>query len=249
MTGQSRLPTRVMDVPRGFAERALQSGSRAMAESHPFDAKTNDLLSAVGDVLTRWARLEFVLAMTFQAATRLPLKMVAAILIKIKTFSLTLDIVDSVVKRRLSDIEESTGQRQKQLVFWNSLIEYVRELSGDRNFLAHTAVVIFGPGNNNQSGPDWNKAEPFIGPSPIPIIAGQMKNFRVGVIEAKEIALDIQETIQMLQDFAKTLETDTISQDRFFKPITRRRPRRADRQKAEPRPGRRPPRTAGTRTT
>ena len=183
--------------------------------------KQAQLFMVIGDAITRWANLESVLFVTFCTATRLPTKTAAALLVHIRTFSTMLDLVNTAVKCR---IESGTEP------YWNSLIEYVRELSGDRNFIAHNPVIAHGRGHPATA--DWALIVPKVGPNQTGFYAGITRHDPIDIEEARELVADFQQAVSLAMDFERALKSGSTSHEKFSQPIVRRRPSRKERQEA-----------------
>ena len=191
-------------------------------------AKRDELASALGNAISRWANAEFALVSIFATATRLEMSMAAAILTNIRAFSLLSDICNSAVRHRLNGARE--------LVYWNSLVEYVVELSGDRNYIAHKAMIFHGTGLSHFDG------ENTIGPDLLSVLSGDVKiRLPVDVHELRQLLEDFQQLIELLVDFDQALKKDATSQEKYFVPIVRRRPPRKQRTEAAQRTRGRPP--------
>lgn len=186
---------------------------------HLYLSKEAALHRAVGDAITRWARLEWALVETFSNAIGCPNKTGAAIFSNVKTFSLLLDITNSAVQCRLSENQE--------IKHWNSLVEYIRELSGDRNYMAHTGTVAYAPGHPDEV--DWAIAEAKIGPSTINYLHGNNRFEPMDTLEAEELSRDMQQALEFTMEFSHALANGKTSQEKFYSPISRRRPTRKQR--------------------
>jgi hypothetical protein len=175
-----------------------------------------DLNGAVGDAVSRWARLDFVLLQIFATALAIPMLTAASLFHHIKAFSLALDLTDSAVQSKLQGASGTTH--------WKSLVKYVRELSSERNYIAHTTIVAHGPGSP-ESGPDWLSTFPRIGPSIIGHLIG--KQFRpVDVAEVRELVKDFQHAIEALMKFHQALQAGEASLQKLPERIPRRRSHR-----------------------
>lgn len=179
---------------------------------------------AVGDAVGRWANLEAQLALIFANALRLSTRDACKLLVKVKTFSLMLDLVDAAVKIRLPDDAHAR---------WNSIVALVRELSGDRNYIAHTSIVLHGPGDPNDPSV-WKDADAKIGPSIIAHMAELRKKDPISLEEALELIEDIQQAVELIMEFSALFQTPDASRDTLVTKIARRRPPRAQRQGSEP---------------
>lgn len=188
--------------------------------------------SAVGELIGRWANLELQLAMLFATALKLTPTNASLLLVHIKTFSLTMDLVDAAVKINLAD-----RPRQR----WNSLVGYIRELSGDRNYVAHTPAV-FHLKNPNEAE-NWGAAEVKVGPPTLGHLAQTGRLEPIGLEELAQLIEDIQEALHLTLDFQNDLK-QPASNEKFATEIVRRRPPRKQRQESAPRTPKGPPRSS-----
>lgn len=186
---------------------------------HLYAQKEMQIAAMVGLAMSRWANLKHALLQLFSVATSMPPVSAARFLAPIKTFSLSLDLTHAALKERLAGHPE--------LVFCNSLIDYIRELSGDRNFIAHTAIVAHGPGSPTTV--DWAKAEPKIGPAVGAYLLGIEKIPPMSIADVVEIREDIQEAGGLVIDFFLALESGKPLPQKYHKPVSRRRPPRKER--------------------
>lgn len=186
--------------------------------------KRDALAQALGHAISRWANIEYNLVTIFAKATGTSLKMAASILRQVKTFSLLLDMCHAAVRCRL----EGTAE----LVYWQSLVEYARELSGDRNYMAHHALILHAPGPPESMPPEL--VEPKIGPNILAVMARADDGKRVPLdkTEIEELLADFQQLLVALMGFSNAFETGTTSLDKYCSPIERRRPPRNERLEA-----------------
>lgn len=190
---------------------------------HPVKVKQMELLLAVGEVMHRWANLETQLAFTFCRALKLSIVDGCKLLVHIKTFALKMDIVNEAVK---------IGLAGKPSERWNSIAEFVRELSGDRNFVAHTPIIFHGPGDPSATE-SWGNVEVKIGPPTVNHYADIGKIRAIDQKEVLEIALDIQQAVELLMEFERLTQHQPLS-EALSQKIERRRPPRAQRIGSEP---------------
>lgn len=177
-------------------------------------AQRNDELAlALGKSITRWANLEVSLVRAFAGATNMQLGTSAALFKHVKTFSLMLDLVNTAVAIKLAG--------QPELTFWASLVEYIRELSGDRNLMAHTPVVIHTPDHPEATPEELQEVR--LGPSIIQHLADPGSGRHIDTTELTELLSDFQEAIEMLNAFLAHLESMRPSQYKFSEPVSRRR--------------------------
>lgn len=175
-----------------------------------------ELYRAVGDAVSRWARLEVSLLQTFAIALGIPVQTAAALLQQIQSFSLALDLTDSAVQAKL--------QRGAGTTHWNSLVKHLKELSSERNYIAHNTTVAHGPGSP-EAGPDWLSAVPKIGPSIVGHLTG--KRFRpVDAAEVSELVKDFQHVLEALTAFHQALQSGEASLQKLPERVPRRGPQR-----------------------
>lgn len=185
------------------------------------------LTSALGRAITRWAAVEMALVEIFISATGMQKDMAVAVLRPVKTFRLLMDMCNAAVRIRLAD--------NPCLRHWNSLVDYANELSGDRNYMAHNAMVFHSPGDPQKV--DVGLVEPKIGPDILAALAYESVDANsfersLSAEEILELLEDFHELVEALFSFRKAWETGTTSQDKYLKPIERRRPPRNKRLEA-----------------
>ncbi len=187
----------------------------------PATKKEDELAQALGHAISRWASVEFNLVAIFAKATGTSNKMAASILRQVRTFSLLLDMCDAAINCRLD------GRRE--LVYWQSLVEYARELSGDRNYMAHHAMILHmpEPADKTPSEP----AVPKIGPNILAAMANVDNDIRrvLDQIELGELLIDFQHLVKLLMDFNEALARNDTSHEKYREPVARRRPPRKQR--------------------
>lgn len=179
------------------------------------DFNTTLLHANLGKAITHWNTLEELLFYIFNALLDEPLEVSAAILAPLKTFQSRLTIIHSVAKVKISG--------EPEWPFWNSLHEYIREVSGDRNMFAHFYI----------SHAEDLSAQPVLRASE----AGRVANIHKPDIDAAELA-ELIKDIQECLDFAVTLLAHLRGEiefaPEFWKPVTRRRLSRKERQANNP---------------
>ena len=184
---------------------------------HVYSQKELMLHAMVGRVITSWARLENQLLRLIAWGLRISPTDAAAITSSFKTFSLTLDFTQAVCKPRV-----------QYPVFVNSLFDVIRELSGDRNFIAHTEVIGHGAGEPEEI--DWSAVDPHIGPAIQEYLTGNTaKREPMDIAEVHEIAEDIQHLVSITMNFISALNEGQPLLETYQKPIALRRPRLAER--------------------
>lgn len=182
------------------------------------------LAHGVGRCLTLWSGLEMMLLGACSFALGKTPGETGRLMSVMLSFSAKLQFVDIA----MSDWLEKTGRSPR---FWKSLVEYIRELSGDRNFIAHVPILIHTGENNEVTGV-------FIGPSPDTMWGGNEKRDPMDLNEVLEVYQDIRQASLFLTTFMSALQLDEASPEIFGLPIGRRRPsvgtRREERRKAHP---------------
>ena len=108
--------------------------------------KLNILNSKCGEFIGRFSKLEEEIVTLAIWSLKMDYNSGAAALQTFKNFTPLLEFTHSLLKNRLTE--------HKHL---NSLVEAIRELSGDRNFVAHSYIVIHGPSYPNKNEPDYAK--------------------------------------------------------------------------------------------
>ena len=186
----------------------------------PQESKQSLLAHALGHAVSRWANVEFNVVSIFATATKIPLNLASNVLGNVKTFSLLLDMCHSAVQYRLRDAPE--------LDYWNSVVEYAKELSGDRNYMVHNAMVIHSPGPPDSTPPDL--CEVKIGPDVRAALAGKPeKRTPFDHNELTELLQDFQELVELLMRFNEWLANGATSPEKYRAPVVRRRPPRSKR--------------------
>lgn len=161
----------------------------------------------VGHAISEWAGLEDFLMDLFSVLIGQHATVASAILSRIMSFSLKLDIVDAVASLALDG--------KPELRFWKSLKAYMIELSGDRNNMAHSPIM--------------RSREGFtIGPSVTLHIAGNAKR-TLSLEELEELVKDISLCKWTVYGFRVHLSGDHPRNEVYHRPVQRRRPPRAER--------------------
>lgn len=181
-----------------------------------FARKERELFTTVGEVMSLWARIEFHLLRIFTLALGIKIETAASLLYPVKTFSLAMDLTNAAVRSRVGN---------ENIRSWTTLVEYIRELSGDRNYMAHTTTLAYMP-TADLGEADYAKALCKIGPSITGHLVGQERKNPIDLAEATEIALDIQQAIDLLTAFHDRLGSGDASIENFDEPVVRRRPPR-----------------------
>lgn len=181
---------------------------------HIYAAREEALALAIGRAVARWANLEAQVILICATSLGFDARDASSVISSFKSFALILDFTDKTVKSR---IKEKDAQRR-----WNSIYEYVREISGDRNYIAHQGMVAHGPGNPEEA--DWSLAEPKVGPSITTHFADKATREPMDTSEVIEICLDIQECVELLMGFNADFGNGPSWPKTFYEPIRRRRP-------------------------
>ncbi len=181
------------------------------------ESKRTLLALALGHAVSRWANVEFSLVSIFATATRTPIALASSVLGNVNSFRVLINMCHSAVQYRLRDTPE--------LAYWNSLVDYATKLSGDRNYMAHNAMVFHAPGPPD-STPE-HLIEVKIGPKPKSVLLNKPgKRPPLDKEELTELLEDFQELVEMLMDFNKWLKSGAASQEKYHAPVVRRRPPR-----------------------
>jgi hypothetical protein len=173
---------------------------------------------AIGDAISRWANLEHAILSLASWALNLTERQTASIFRLFMTSALQLSFTDAVVKLRLP---------KEILAHWNSLVELARELSGDRNQIAHNPVVAAGEGGPETV--DWRTVIPEIGPSLVTHFTGSEKMAPLSQQDIEELVQDFQHAIECLINFRKAVESGPPWPETLLSKVVRRRPSRAER--------------------
>lgn len=188
------------------------------------------LYHALGSAVSQWAKVEYQFVVIFATAAQISVPVAAKVLGNVKTFRLLLDMCHSAVQCRLGDSPE--------LDYWNSLVEYASELSGDRNYMVHHTVAVHAPGPEPEPGVSEIKvgpdAEVKIGPDIRAFMAGRAEKIMpLDQNDLTELRRDFQELIELLNGFNDWLASGEPSPDIYRAPVVRRRPPRNERQAGE----------------
>lgn len=183
---------------------------------HVYEAKRALMATAVGTAVSRWANLEGVVFTLCVWGLGHDEQSTAKLLSSFKSFSLTLDFTSTAVLTRLQGAKAET--------YWRSLIEYVREHSGDRNFIAHTPIVSHCKGHPDEA--DWAESEPMIGPALSSVLLNSEKQPPLSMAEVWELVLDFQHAVEAASEFLTAVQQPHALPDKFSSPVVRRRPPR-----------------------
>jgi hypothetical protein len=186
------------------------------------ELKGEIVVARSGAAIAQFATLETTLGNLFAECIGFPVNVSAQILIPVLNFSTKLDIIDVVVRHKL--------QTSKATPYWLSLLDYIRELSGDRNYLAHTPLMYHRIGGEPADDPPL---EPQIGPHVGTFLAGQTpRHLPIPLEEVEELVRDFTEAKNFV--IRLSLAIMNASLDTLAQPIVRRRPPRGIRQGAVP---------------
>lgn len=136
-----------------------------------------------------------------------------------KTFSFTLDVVNTCVKIRL--------EGKQEIILWNSLVEYIRELSGDGNYIVHTGFVTHAPGP--PGGVSDHLIEMKIGPSRTSLFTGDEERPPIDALELLELFWNFDEAKTLLMQFSLMFKGFEPLHEKFLSPVLRRRLPRSER--------------------
>jgi hypothetical protein len=173
--------------------------------------------------MTAFAMIETQLGFLFAASVSLPIDISTRMLSPVKNFSTTLEIIDVAVRYKL----KGSGA----LPYWLSLLEYIRELSGDRNYLAHTPMINHMP----QTGTfpiDPQQAQPLLGPPVSAFLGVIVRRPPLDASEILEIIRDFEEAVKFTGDLNTAIAHGSL--DKLSQPIERRRPPRGKRPATSP---------------
>lgn len=182
------------------------------------EKKTATLTEAIGRAISTFSLLESHLCMLFASCLGIRAGLAARLLAPIRSFRASLDVIDVAACHKL----EPLGC----LDHWTSLRAYLRDLSQDRNYLAHTSLM-----NHVALGApvpvEPNAAEPMVGPSVTAFLSGTVKRDPVNGREADEIARDIEHATSLVAQLHAAMAAGALNDFRL--PIVRRRPPRHQR--------------------
>jgi len=180
--------------------------------------KQGILAARVGLAMTTFAMIEVQLGFLFGLSLNLPVNTAAKMLAPVKNFSTTLEIIDVAARHK---IEGSAA-----LPYWLSLLVYIRELSGDRNYLAHTPIVNHMP--KPESFPeDPQNGQPLLGPHVGAFLADNVRRSPLDADEVLEIMRDFEGAVKFVHDLNTAIAHSSL--DTLSQPIQRRRPPRGKR--------------------
>lgn len=194
-------------------------------------ARRDALWLHVGAAMSGFSYLETNLMFLFSVCIGLPINVAARMLAPTKNFSLTLSIINVVVCHKVTPLGA--------LPYWASLYDYIIELSGDRNYIAHTGIVYHGAGHPELTV-SQDALEPKIGPSVSSHLMEDLRKDPMPLHEVIELCRDFDQASGLVQ--ALQLALPQSLPEKFFQPIVRRRPPRDKRRAAKaPKHPSRPP--------
>lgn len=179
------------------------------------------LLAAVGLVMTKWSRLELQILVLTAWGLQTPLPEAAKLTSMFTAFNVILKFAAAACSTRLGPSE-----------YLKSIVSMSEELSGDRNFIAHTPVAAFHPTSDLSDGStvDYAKAIPRVGPAIVPYLTGTSpKRDAMDETEVREIEADIQHLIVAVMQFHEALSAGAPLPEKFLEPVLLRRPRLKER--------------------
>lgn len=210
------------------------------------DRLADELHMAVGQAISLWASVETSLLHLFAAATGMPLRTCAALFIHIKTFALALELVDAAVREGIEGSRavhrgKRVGVGRIALTRWTSLVEYTRELSGERNYLAHAPVT----GHLDSAYAEGPVC--LVGPPPVAHHAGLGVDLRrppLDLSEVRELTSDFMHALTLIEECREGFETHGPLPEKYLEPVVRRRPPRKQRLESARRTPKAPPRSS-----
>lgn len=184
-----------------------------MKNSHLYPPKHNALACAVGLAITRWSNLESEIVYTCAWALGFDIKTMAPLLAHFQSFKLVLSFTDSAVKIKIG--------KDPSLKHWNSMVAYITELSGDRNFMAHNSICASMAGDPTTT--DWANSIAKVGPNVIGLYANNARREPMDLNEVEELQKDFEHLITAYFDFFNALKSGDTLPEKFLKPVARRR--------------------------
>ena len=181
------------------------------------NAKREALVARVGAAVNNFSAIELQLLLLFAKCIGIPTEVAARMLAPVKNFSLTLGVIDGAVQHKLKPLGA--------LPYWDSLREYIIELSGDRNQLAHTMIAFHAPGPPEAAKDE--ELEPKVGPSVTDFLLGDARKNPIDISEAEELVKDFWQAAELVSLLQTALGPPLP--ERFSQQISRRRPPRSTR--------------------
>ena len=172
--------------------------------------------------ISKWSSVEVGILSLFAVTNEISMQRAAAIASTFNGFSPLLGITDKSIRERFQ------GDRHNEAIqYWNQLSEYVRELSGDRNNMAHSPIVI-----HSAEEPDWDapnsSAAVSVGPSPLLWLADSHKRTLTSA-ELCELELDFVHATNCIFQFSSMVTGKTPFPEKSAAQFERRRPPRSSR--------------------
>ena len=189
------------------------------------------LYARIGQAISTWAWVEYHLVSHFEHALKISRRRAIHILDPVLNFSLSLQIIDAANRDALHKCPE--------LIYWSTLADYVRELSGDRNMLAHYPVQTPYTSEYLETDP-----EPFVGPTDEDYSPKQAKRQALPLTEVEELIEDFSWAAVLLADFSRWRYSSHPLPEKFSLPIERVRPTRAERRAQRQKKRKLPPRSS-----
>lgn len=194
---------------------------------HVYEAKLHELEQLVGRAVTLWVELEVHVVLMFAWGLRGRITDVTKLSHSINSFALLLDLAERAAKTRLGDRPEREA--------WNSIVQYVRGLSGDRNHIAHAGIVSHS--KEHPDHVDWATVVPKVGPSVSSFFVGTHKRQPMTAADVRRVIEDIQEAIDRTTELHAHLTGERPSSpEKLARPIPIRRTSRAASSQSPPPP-------------
>lgn len=200
-----------------------------------YKERERELAASVGYAISKWANIELQLIYIFSHILKLEEAEAARLLDGFNSFSITLNLISVAVRGRLA--------KSPALTFWKSLENYLRELSGDRNLIAHSAIVRHSTNLHGETSSS-HKFVPKIGPSFEKLMAGSKVNRIADTQEVKEMEKDFIFATGLLAELTLALKNGEPLPEKFSQEVVRRRPSRSDRSQASRKGKKNPPQSS-----
>lgn len=174
------------------------------------------MAAGMGHALSKWAAVEATMMQLCGWALGQDDEAMRQLFSVFKTFNLAHEFTGAAMRLKLAN--------NPALVFWISWSEYVRELSGDRNYIAHTPIVAHGEGPPWEA--DWATAYPMLG------TAGFLADAKKPPLETSdvyELVHDFMHAFNEGAEFAQALRSNAALPEKFQQAVARRRASRAER--------------------
>jgi len=188
-----------------------------------YNALKAEFHQALGEAITEWAEVEYVLEHLFGLVVGGHGHTSRLILDPVLAFSVRAQIIDAMVRDRL-------GTEKDQNVYWNSLNEYLRELAGDRNFIAHAPLI------SHHYPKEEGRPRRMGGWPMLTWPRGLLHEQRIlpmGTDDLREIRADFKHARELCGALCEALKSAPRLYGKLLQPIVRRRPPRAERQEAK----------------